>query len=376
MSGDVLSGRALNRATLERQLLLRRAKMPVLDAIEHLAGLQAQAPFPPYFGLWARLHGFRPEHLSQLILDREVVRLALMRGTVHLVTAADALAWRPLVQVLFDRDLATNTQFASGLIGLDLDELTATTRKLLAERPHTSKELGVALGKRWPERDAAALVHAARGRLPLVQVPPRGIWGKAGQPTFSTAEDWLGGPLEAGPSPEKLVLRYLRAFGPATVMDAQTWAGITRLSEVFDRLRPRLRKFRDEDGRDLFDLPDAPRPDPATPAPPRFLGPFDQMILSYADRSRVLSEDHRKLVITHNGLVKGTLLVDGSVGGLWEITRRQGAATLLVSQFTGASKRGTLSKRDTDSLASAGARLLKFAEPGADTHDVRFTTLD
>jgi hypothetical protein len=146
MSGDVLSGRALNRATLERQLLLRRAKMPVLDAIEHLAGLQAQAPFPPYFGLWARLHGFRPEHLSQLILDREVVRLALMRGTVHLVTAADALAWRPLVQVLFDRDLATNTQFASGLIGLDLDELTATTRKLLAERPHTSKELGVALG--------------------------------------------------------------------------------------------------------------------------------------------------------------------------------------------------------------------------------------
>jgi hypothetical protein len=376
MSGDVLSRRAINRATLDRQLLLRPAKMAVLDAIEHLAGLQAQAPFPPYFGLWSRLHDFRPEHLSRLILDREVVRIALMRGTVHLVTAADALAWRPLVQVVFERDLTGNTQHAAGLAGIDLDKLATTARELLGERPYTSKELRVALGERYSERDTAALLHAARGRLPLVQVPPRGIWGKAGQPAYSTAEDWLGRPLEAEPSPEKLVLRYLAAFGPATVMDAQTWAGITRLGEVVDRLRPRLRTFRDEDGRELFDLPDAPRPDPGTPAPPRFLGPFDQMILSYADRSRVLSDDHKKLVITHNGLVKGTLLVDGAIRGRWEIIRQRGAATLLITQFGYGSRKDVLSKKDMVALTSAGARLLKFAEHGTETHDIRFATLD
>jgi hypothetical protein len=177
---------------------------------------------------------FRPEQLSQLILDREVVRIALLRGTVHLVTAADALAWRPLVQVLFECDLSGNTQFSPSLVGLDLHELAHTIRDLLAERPYTSKELGIALAERSPERDVAASLHAARGLLPLVQVPPRGIWGKAGQPTFSTAQDWLGRPLVADPSPEKLVLRYLTAFGLATVMDAQTWAGVTRLGEVFD----------------------------------------------------------------------------------------------------------------------------------------------
>jgi hypothetical protein len=278
--------------------------------------------------------------------------------------------------VVFEQDLAGNTQHTPGLAGLDLDELATTARKLLGERPYTSKELRAALGERYSERDTAALLHAARGRLPLVQVPPRGIWGKAGQPAYSTAEDWLGRPLEADPSPENLVLRYLSAFGPATVMDAQTWAGITRLGEIVDRLRPRLCTFRDEDGRELFDLPDAPRPDPATPAPPRFLGPFDQMILSYADRSRVLSDDDKKQVITHNGLVKGTLLVDGAISGQWEIIRQRSAATLLITQFGHGSRKDGLSKKDMVALTSAGARLLKFAEPGAETHDIRFATPD
>jgi hypothetical protein len=369
MSEQPLTRLALNRATLERQLLLRRAKMSPLDAIEHLGGLQAQAPFPPYFGLWARLHSFRPEHLSQLILDREVVRIALMRGTVHLVTAADALAWRPLVQVIMERDLASNTQHTPQIAGLDLNEVATTARKLLAERQYTNAELGAALGERWPGRAVGSLAHVVRGLLPLVQVPPRGIWGKAGQPAFATAEEWLGRPLDADPSPDRLVLRYLAAFGPATVMDVQTWSGLTRLGEVVDRLRPELRTFRDEHNRELFDPPDAPRPDPETPAPPRFLGPFDQMVLSYADRTRVLPEAYRKLVMTHNGLVRGTFLVGGFVRGLWEITRRRTAATLLITQFA------TVSKKESSALTSAGARLLKFAEPGAETHDIQFTTL-
>jgi hypothetical protein len=288
-----------------------------------------------------------------------------MRGTVHLVTAADALAWRPLVQVIMDRDLLANTQHAAGLTGLDFGQVAAEARARLATRTHTGKELGVALAERWTDREPATLTHAARGLLPLVQVPPRGIWGKAGQPAYATAEDWLGRPLDAEPSPERLVERYLAAFGPASVKDAQAWAGVTRLGEVFERLRPHLRTFRSEGGVELFDLPDAPRPDPATPAPPRLLGPFDQLILSYADRSRVLTDEHRKRVITQNGLVKGTLLVDGFVRGRWEIQRKRDVATLQLTPFE------PLGKRDTTALEHEGADLLTFAEPDA-THDLQW----
>ncbi|MCU1684402.1 MAG: hypothetical protein JWQ81_5141 [Amycolatopsis sp.] len=362
---ETLSLRALNRATLARQLLLRRAKLAAAEAIEQLGGLQAQAPFAPYFGLWSRLHGFRPEQLSQLIESREVVRIALMRGTVHLVTAADALAWRPLVQVIYDRDLLANTQYAAGLAGLDFDAVSTTARELLGTRTHTTKELGAALAERWPDRDPSSLTHAARGLLPLVQVPPRGIWGKAGQPAYATTDDWLGRPLDAEPSLDLLVERYLAAFGPASVKDAQTWAGITKLSAVFERLRPRLRTFVSEDGRELFDLPEAPRPDPSSPAPPRLLGPFDQMILSYADRTRVISDAHRKRVITQNGLVKGALLVDGFVNGFWEIQRKRDTATATLTAFD------RIPKRDIAGLESSAARLLAFAEPDA-VHDVRW----
>jgi hypothetical protein len=360
---EVLGLRALNRATLERQFLLRKAKLTALEAIERLGGLQAQAPFPPYFGLRARLAGFRPEQLSRLIEEREVVRIVLMRGTVHLVTAADALAWRPLVQVIMDRDLLANTLHAAGLGGLDFGEVAAEARALLATRTHTGKELGVALAERWTDREPASLTHAARGLLPLVQVPPRGIWGKAGQPAYATAEDWLGRPLDTEPSPERLVERYLAAFGPASVRDAQTWAGVTKLGEVFGRMP--LRTFRSESGVELFDLPDAPRPDPDTPAPARLLGPFDQLILSYADRSRVITDEHRKRVITQNGLVKGTLLVDGQITGWWEIQRKRDVATVRLTPF------GALGKRDITALEREGADLLAFAEPDA-THDLQW----
>jgi len=360
-----LTQTALNRATLDRQLLLRRAKISPLDAVDQLAGLQAQAPFPPYFGLWARLDGFRPEQLSQLILDREVVRIVLMRGTVHLVTAADALAWRPLVQPIMTRDLSANPQHTPHLEGLDVEEVAATARKLLDERHHTNKELGAALGERWPDRATSALAHVARGLLPLVQVPPRGIWGKSGQPAYATAETWLGRPLSE-PNPDNMVLRYLKAFGPASVRDAQAWTGLTRLGEVFERLRPTLKAFQDENGRELFDLPDAPRPDPETPAPTRLLGPFDQMLLSYADRTRVLDDVHRKLVVTNNGLVKGTVLLDGRIRGQWDITRKRDTATLVVTQFE------PFTKKNTAAVTDSAADLLTFAEPGA-TYDIRFT---
>ena len=357
-----LSLRALNRATLERQLLLRRAKMSAYDAVERLAGLQAQAPFPPYYALWARLHGFQPEDLASLLLDRRVVRIALMRGTVHLVTAADAREWRPVVQPLFDRDLKTNTTHAPALADLDHTEVAAVARKLLADRSYSSTELGAELARRWPDRPTASLTHLARGMLPLVQVPPRGVWGKAGQTAYQTLDDWAGAPSPS-PSPAGLVARYLAAFGPASVADVQAWAGITRLGEVVDTMD--LRRFRDVSGRELIDLPDAPLPPEDTPAPPRLLGPFDQMILSYADRTRVITDAHRKRVITQNGLVKGTILVGGFIRGYWETKTTRKAATCEVTPFE------RLPKRDVSALESAALRLLKWAEPAAETYDVR-----
>ncbi|MGK3208984.1 winged helix DNA-binding domain-containing protein [Amycolatopsis sp. MEPSY49] len=358
---ETLSRRALNRATLERQLLLRRVKMSALAAVEHLAGLQAQAPFPPYFALWSRLHGFRPAELSELLESRQVVRIALMRGTVHLVTAADALAWRPVVQVLYERDLKTNTQHASALAGLDHDEIASAARELLATSALTGTALGAELAKRW-DVPAASLTHLARGRLPLVQTPPRAIWGKAGQTTYACLDEWVGAPLPA-PSPASLIARYLRAFGPASVADVQAWAGITRLGEVAASMD--LRRYRDPDGRELLDLPELTVPDEDVPAPPRLLGPFDQMILSFADRTRVISDEYRKRVITQNGLVKGTLLVGGQVRGLWELRKERKAAVVELSPFE------KLPKRDLGMLESAAGRLVEWAEPAAETREVR-----
>ncbi|MGH2602274.1 MAG: DNA glycosylase AlkZ-like family protein, partial [Dehalococcoidia bacterium] len=195
--GDLLSRRALNRALLARQMLLHRWRMPAAEAIEHLAGMQAQAPDPPYVGLWARLEGFQHGELSHLITDRQVVRIALMRGTIHLVTARDCLAFRPVVQPVFDRTLSTTTANRPDMKQLDLDAIEAAARPLLADRPRTSKELGSLLQEWWPERDADTLAFAVRGRLPLVHVPPRGIWGAGGPIACTTAEAWLGQPLAA-----------------------------------------------------------------------------------------------------------------------------------------------------------------------------------
>src|SRR5215218_4772805 len=173
----LLSPRALNRATLGRQMLLRRQKLPALQAIEHLVGMQAQAPAPPYVGLWTRLKGFYPDELSQLILDRRAVRVALMRNTVHLVSARDCLALRPLVQSVIDRGLYANR---SGIPGVDIEALSAAGRTLLEEKPRTAKELGVLLQEQWPEHDPASLARAIRHLRPLVQGPARGVGRNSG----------------------------------------------------------------------------------------------------------------------------------------------------------------------------------------------------
>lgn len=368
-SGEVLSQRALNRALLARQMLLQRTSLPAADAIEHLVGMQAQAPLAPYVGLWTRLEGFRTEELARLISERRAVRAALMRRTVHLVTARDCLMLRSLMQPVLVSGFASSP-FARHLAGMDMPALIEAGRALLAERPRTRVELGKLLRERWPERDATSLAYAVSYQVPLVQVPPRGIWGSStqGQATWTAMEAWLGRPLDQDPSPDDVVLRYLAAFGPASVMDIRTWSVLPGLRAVTERLRPRLLTFRDERGRELFDLPEAPRPDPETPAPVRFLPEYDNVLLSHADRTRVMSADRNTPLFPGNGGALGCVLVDGFYRGNWKITRhrQQDSATLTIQPFE------PLSSPDRDALAEEGARLLAFAAAGAGTYDVQF----
>jgi hypothetical protein len=359
----VLSARALNRALLARQMLLERADMPPLAAIETLVGMQAQVPTDPYFGLWSRLRGFTAADLARLVETRKAVRIGAMRGTIHLMTAADALAIRPLVQPVFDRVLFSNAE-SRPLKGRDLTAFIAEGRSAVEAKALTWAELRRHLALRWPGIPDVALLRAAQFSLPLVQVPPRGLWGKAGAARVTTLDAWLKKQPKAMPL-EKLVLRYLAGFGPASVMDAQAWSGLTRLAPVFARLRPKLTVFHDESGRELFDLPDAPRPDEATPAPVRFLPVYDNATLGFAERGRIIPTGPtppRPLPV--NGQVRA-FLVDGFVTGFWKIVTERGAATLVLEPFR------KLTKPEQSALEAEGAALLAFAAPEAQAGGTR-----
>ncbi|MFL5354435.1 winged helix DNA-binding domain-containing protein [Archangium sp.] len=364
----VLSQRSLNRALLERQLLLRRSKLPVERTLEQLVGMQAQATNPPYFGLWTRLEGFQPGALSRLISRRRAVRIALMRSTIHLVTARDCLPLRSVLQPVLERSLFTGSSYGRAIAGMDIPALAAAGRALVEEKPRTLLELGELLQERWPKRDARSLAYAIRNLVPLVQVPPRGLWGVGGQAASTTAESWLGPESGSESSLDALIPRYLAAFGPASVKDVQTWSGLTRLREAIENLRPRLRTFRDEHGVELFDVPDAPLPEPDVPAPPRFLPDFDNVLLSHADRTRIISEEHRKAIAAANGLFLSTFLIDGFVRGTWKLEQDKERATLVIRPFT------PLKKPERAALAEEGERLLAFAAPDARTPDLRFVS--
>jgi hypothetical protein len=363
--GRVLTRQALNRALLERQMLLGRQTLSAEKAIERLVGMQAQVPNQPYIGLWTRLDGFQHPELARLINNRRAVRMTLMRATIHLVSARDGLALRPVLQPVMERGFRTGSPFGRRLAGLDIAKVLAAGRGLLEEKPRTVDDLGKLLHERWPDRDATSLAYAVRYLLPLVQIPPRGIWGEGGLPILATSDAWLGRPLEAAPSPDKMVMRYLAAFGPATVNDIQAWSGLTRLREVTDRLGRRLRHFHDENGKELLDVRGARVPDPETPAPPRFLPEFDNVLLGHADRTRVIADEHRKLVFLSANRMMGTVLLDGWVGGRWKITRTRDSATLVVEPF----KR--LAGGDEVAVSAEGAGLLKFSAADLESHDVQ-----
>jgi DNA glycosylase AlkZ-like len=349
MSGAALSERALGRATLARQLLLRRHDMAPLVAVEHLVGLQGQEPRDPYVALWSRLAAFDPGALERLLVDRDVVRVVVMRGTIHLVTAADCLAIRPLVQPVLDRELRTHQQHGEPLATLTpavRREVLRFAAAVLAERPTTGAQLRSVLAERFPDRDAAALAYACRNHLTLVQVPPRGLWTRSGQVVTTTAESWLGRSLAAPMSIDALVLRYLAAFGPALPADAGAWSRLTAM------------------GRVLFDLPDAPRPDPDTPAPVRFLPEYDNALLSHADRSRFVTNAERATLSAAPAPVRGTVLADGRVLGGWRLDRARTSPSVTMAIQTIA----VVDRPILDEVEAEATRLAAFMAPDVDAH--------
>lgn len=362
---QVLGRRALNRTLLERQMLLCRRRIAVLDVVERLVGLQAQVPRDPYVALWSRLDRFHPETLAEPIADRRAVRMGLLRATLHLVTARDALTLRSVIDPVIQRTLHTQSPFGRRLVGLDVEELKAIATELLEERPRTRAELGPLLAERWPAHDAASLSYAVTYLLPLVQVTPRGIWGQTGPSAFTTVELWLGRPMGRETAPDDLIRRYLAVFGPSTPADVQSWSGLQAMREVLERLRSGLRTFRDERGRELFDVPGAPLPDPDTPSPVRFLPEYDNVLLGHADRSRIVSPETKLWA----EIGWGTVLVDGFTAARWKLEREKDAATLRIEPF------GKLSRADRAETADEGARLIAFLAEDSTSHDVRFSGL-
>jgi hypothetical protein len=336
-----LDRRTLNRALLERQLLLRRHERSAAATVEHLVAMQAQEPPAPHIGLWTRLDPFDPADLGDRLTDRSAVRGWLMRGTLHLATAADYLALRPLFAPVSERGLMSG--FRRALDGTDLQALQAHARAAVEAEPMGGMAIGRAIAPEFPGVDPRVLGYAAGFLLPMVQLPPRGVWGERKRAVMTTAEHWLGAPLATDPPPEDLLLRYLAAFGPATPADFRAWSGLTGAAAIVERARPRLRAFQDERGRELVDVPDGPLPDPATPAPVRYLPVFDNAILAHEDRSRILADGYPPRIADHP-----TVLADGFAVGTWAIED----GLLTVSLFADA---------DPAELEAEGERLLAFA---------------
>jgi hypothetical protein len=344
-------------------MLLARARVPAADAVSRLAGLQAQLARPPFVGLWSRVEGFRREDLIAAVERRDVVRATLMRGTIHLVTRADYVAFRPAVQPALTAGMVSILK--DRLRGLDVKGLVAAARDVFGEAPCTFAALRDRLAERFPGLDERAMGYAVRMQLPLVQVPEAGTaWAYPGTADFTLADAWLGEPIASAGPADTLVLSYIAAFGPATLKDLQTWSCVPGLEPVVDRLRRKLRTFRDEKGRELLDLPKAPRPGEDEPAPVRFLPEYDNLLLAHADRTRIVADAHRKAMSTKNLVQPATLLVDGLVAGTWTVTASRRAAALTVVPFA------KIPKPARREIEGEGERLLGFVEPAATTRTI------
>jgi hypothetical protein len=310
----VLSTRELNRALLARQLLLERSSLPLTEALEQVGGLQAQYAPSPYIGLWSRLERFRRGDLTRALEDRRAVQATLLRSTIHIVSAAD---YPPLTEAIRSGRREWWERIAGReLAGVDVRAAADLVRRRLAAGPARQAELAGLLAEEGFPKAAWSGVGLW---LDMVRVPPSGTWERRRADLYGLASDWLG-PWRVSEADglEHLVRRYLAGFGPASLGDLGSWAGLalTPLRPVLERVG--TRRFRDERGGELFDLPDAPLPDPGTPVPPRFLSTWDANLLVHARRTQVLPERYRDRIFhVKNPHSTPTFLVDGAVAGTW-----------------------------------------------------------
>lgn len=355
MAAAPLTQRLLNRATLARQLLLERGSVDVATAVTRLGGLQAQEPKPPFLALWTRLEGFRREQLDEALHERAVVRATTQRATLHLDGAPAYLALRGALQPVLSGSMAAALRGRDD--GLELEQVLPAARALLEQEPRTFGELRALLAERFPEVNERALGYAVRMNLPLVMVPTGDRWSFPADARFTPAESWLG----REPAPPDLAVvarRHLAAFGPATAVDIQAWSGLGGMAAVLDGMRDELIELK-LGRRTFYDLPDAPRPDGDVAAPPRLLPEFDSLLLAHKDRTRVISDEHRRSLQTKNLRVKAVFLVDGIGAGSWSMARKGARATLTLAPFE------PLAGKVADALVAEAEALLEFAEPDA-----------
>ncbi len=319
MARERLTARRLNRATLARQLLLRRESLSVVEAVRRVVALQAQEPASPYVALWNRVDPFDPAELDRAFADHSVIKATLMRVTLHVVHAADYPAFHEAMRPTLAAARLEDRRFTrTGLSGSDLD---AVLRDLLAfaATPRTTGEAQACLEERLGPLPEPGVWWALRQFGPFVHAATGGPWSFGPRPSYVAAPDQNRGGDEAA-SLEKLVCRYLEGFGPASVADVAQFGLIiprSRARVAFESLRASLQTFEGPDGKELFDVPGAARPDEDTPAPPRLMPMWDSTLLAHADRSRIIPPDYRRLVIRSNGDSLPALLVDGYVAGVW-----------------------------------------------------------
>lgn len=362
MTSTILSLRQLNRTLLARQLLLERSPLDSHAAIENLVAMQSQIPNPPYIGLWTRLLRFEKSDLTALLQSRQVARAPWLRSTLHLVTAGDHQRFQAVIQPALARGL--RSFFGVRAKGLDIERLIAIAKPYLEAETPAIGALRDKLQEHEPERDKQAMAYALRSALPLVQIPPSGTWGVGTRANYTTAESWLGAPkpLDLG----ALFRRYLAAFGPASVMDFQTWTGMTSLKNQLAPVLKKLVKYQDDGGQALFDLPGALITPPEAPAPIRFLPEYDNILIAHRDRRRILPETQRKKVLVSAGRVLGTVLIDGFAAAIWKAQREKNIARLKVSLFEG---QPADNLRD---IEAEGRALLRFIGDDAEDFIVEF----